>query len=66
MAIEPRNVHVRSAEALTIGRRKHRPLAKQERLGLRGVEDPMHARKHLTRKPGDPVLDLGQALRSAP
>ena len=28
--------------------------------GLRAVEDPEHAWKHLTRKPGGPTFDLGR------
>ena len=41
--------------------------------GLRGVLDPMHARKHLTRedtppvrKPGDPRFGLGEQAKSVP
>jgi hypothetical protein len=63
-AIEPRKAHIREAEAVLISRRQHPAARKREGgTGSRGVEDPMHARKHLTRrdnpsvrKPGDPRL----------
>jgi len=32
-------------------------IVRREAAGLRAVGDPMHAWKHLTRKPGDPTFD---------
>jgi hypothetical protein len=55
-AIEPRKVIVRDAQAVLMVEGNTGPLVTPERIGSRGVEDPMHARRHLTRKPGGPRL----------
>lgn len=62
-AIEPRKVIVRDAQTLFMAEGNTGPLVTPERIGSRGVEEPIHARKHLTRrdnpsvrKPGGPRL----------
>ena len=62
-AIEPRKAIVRDAQTLNMAEGNTGPLATPGRIGSRGVEEPIHARKHLTRegnplvrKPGDPRL----------
>ena len=55
-AIEPRNVDVRGADAVSLSGRQHRRQRHRELAGgPRAVGEPVHARNLQAREPGDPM-----------
>ena len=54
-AIEPRNVDVRGADAVSLSGRQHRRQRQRKLAADPAVAEPVHARNLQAREPGDPM-----------